>query len=171
MKLENKQKQSDSKKFVHLLRSVFDQLRSVDLGFTLIELLVTITIIGLLTSIGVFSYQSTNRKARDGKRIADLEQIRTALEIYRSDKREYPPDLDTLEVEDYIQSLPEDPKPTDFGYEYVPDPANPTDPRTYELCAHLEQVADPDNDLYCGPGNNCGGSGGGKACNYAVTNP
>lgn len=51
-------------------------------GFTLIELLVIISIIGLLSSI-IFASLSTARKnARDTRRKQDLNQIRTALNLY-----------------------------------------------------------------------------------------
>lgn len=129
-------------------------------GFTLIELLVTITIIGLLTSIGILSYQSTNRKARDGKRQVDLEQIRTALEIYRSDLARYPANLDELTTGSYIQSIPEDPKEPQFVYFYAPS----IDLRSYELCAHIEQGGGVQD--YCGGTMKCVG-----VCNYRVENP
>ena len=51
-------------------------------GFTLIELLVVIFIIGLLASIVVISVNSARKKARDARRIADLDTVRTALELY-----------------------------------------------------------------------------------------
>ena len=41
-------------------------------GFTLLELLVVISLIGLLTAIGVVNFQATNQRARDGKRQAEL---------------------------------------------------------------------------------------------------
>ncbi len=59
-------------------------------GFTLIELLVVIAIIGLLASVVLASLESTRAKARDAKRISDLEQIRNALELYRADHGRYP---------------------------------------------------------------------------------
>ena len=45
-------------------------------GFTLIELIVSITIIAVLTVAGVISYGGANKKARDNRRMADLEKIR-----------------------------------------------------------------------------------------------
>ncbi|PIP52662.1 hypothetical protein COX09_00345, partial [Candidatus Beckwithbacteria bacterium CG23_combo_of_CG06-09_8_20_14_all_47_9] len=50
-------------------------------GFTLIEILVTISIIALLTMIGVTNFRVANQKARDGRRQGDLEQIKAALEL------------------------------------------------------------------------------------------
>ncbi len=60
-------------------------------GFTLIELLVVIAITGLLASIVLVSLNSARKKARDARRIADLQQIKKALELYYSNNGHYPP--------------------------------------------------------------------------------
>ena len=54
-------------------------------GFTLIELLVVIAIIGLLSTLAVVSLNSARVKARDARRMSDLKQISTAMELYASD--------------------------------------------------------------------------------------
>ena len=59
-------------------------------GFTLIELLVVIAIIGLLASIVYVSLGSAKKNARASKSIAELEQVRKALEIYYVDNGSYP---------------------------------------------------------------------------------
>ncbi len=61
-------------------------------GFTLIELLVTLTIIGLLSSIGYVSYESVKVKARDTKRVSDMKAIQTALELHFENHSSYPSD-------------------------------------------------------------------------------
>lgn len=59
-------------------------------AFTMIELMVVISIIGILTAIGVVSYVTTQKNARDSRRKADLEELRTALEMYKADHGYYP---------------------------------------------------------------------------------
>lgn len=51
-------------------------------GFTLIELLVVIAIVGLLASIVLASLSSARAKGRDSKRLGDLRNLQTALEVY-----------------------------------------------------------------------------------------
>lgn len=79
-------------------------------GFTFVEILVVVTIIGVLATIGAVSYQSANKKSRDGKRKADMEQIRAALEMYRADSNAYPAAFSSLSG--YIQSVPSPPPNT-----------------------------------------------------------
>ncbi len=59
-------------------------------GFTLIELLVVIAIIGILATIAVVALQNARAKARDARRVADVKQIQTALELYFNDVDHYP---------------------------------------------------------------------------------
>lgn len=59
-------------------------------GFTLIELLVVIAIIGLLATIAVVALNSARTSSRDAKRIADVRQIQTGLELYFNAKTKYP---------------------------------------------------------------------------------
>lgn len=50
-------------------------------GFTLIELLVVIAIIGLLSSLAVVSLNSAREKARDARRVSDVRQLATLIEM------------------------------------------------------------------------------------------
>jgi prepilin-type N-terminal cleavage/methylation domain-containing protein len=62
-------------------------------GFTLIELLVVIAIIGILATIAVVSLQQARQSARDVKRVADVKQMQTALELYFNYWQLYPSDV------------------------------------------------------------------------------
>lgn len=63
-------------------------------GFTLIELLVVIAIIGILSTVILSSLSSSRERARDAKRKADLNTIRTALTMYYLDYGNYPQESD-----------------------------------------------------------------------------
>jgi len=112
-------------------------------SFTLIEILVVATIIGLLTAIGSTSYAQFNKQSRDARRKADLENIRAALEMYRSNNSYYVQTLNTLTsaTDKYLNSVPTDPLGTSQGYsyQYTPTPAGCTTACTdYTLGALLE---------------------------------
>lgn len=59
-------------------------------GFTLIELLVVIAIIGLLSTLAVVALNNARAKSRDAKRVSDIKQIQTALELRFVDENGYP---------------------------------------------------------------------------------
>lgn len=59
-------------------------------GFTLIELLVVVAIIGLLSTLSVVALGSARKKANDSKRLLDIKQVQTALELYYTDNNAYP---------------------------------------------------------------------------------
>jgi len=59
-------------------------------GFTIIEILVVVVIIGILASIVVVSFNSTLRKSRDARRLADMQEIIKALDTYYVEHNQYP---------------------------------------------------------------------------------
>ena len=59
-------------------------------GFTLIELLVVIAIIGLLSTLAVVALNNAREKSRDARRLSDVKQIQTALELFYNDCNSYP---------------------------------------------------------------------------------
>jgi general secretion pathway protein G len=138
-------------------------------GFTLVEILVSATIIGLLSTIGITGFQAITKSGRDALRKSDLEQIRSALEIFKSENGSYPTNtavgscLPNSLVPNYINTYPTDPKNTNYRYCYIQD-SN----LTYRLCAHLE------NGTTAADATKCGDSGGTictSNCNYQVSNP
>ena len=104
-------------------------------GFTLIELLIVISIIGILATVTLASYNSAQEKARDGIRKSDLAQMKRALELSKADCQgsAYYPNLGGSDVTaytalgnylsdpdlKYISSTPTDPKnapPQQYAY-------------------------------------------------------
>lgn len=92
-------------------------------GFTLIELLVVIAIIGLLASVVLLALSSARQKSRDAKRLADIRQLASALELYFNDNSRYPTGAEfatgtsgsgTIYIApDYIGQVPTAPAPND----------------------------------------------------------
>lgn len=138
-------------------------------GFTLIELIVVITIIAVITVVGTVNYGATNRRARDSRRMADVEKIRIALEMARQIGTTYPVAVtgsaSALET-NYISVLPTDPKSSnDYYYE------RPTN-YTYSIGASMEDTGSTNvaafGCCYCGVAP-CPCLG--RMCNYKVSNP
>jgi prepilin-type N-terminal cleavage/methylation domain-containing protein len=111
-------------------------------GFTMIELLVVATILAVLAAGAMVSYSSVNVKSRNSKRLSDLEQLRSALEMFRADSGNYVigtwTNLSALTGPNYIDKLPTDPK---SGYTYYYSSANPGS--TYFICAIVEGSSIP----------------------------
>ena len=78
-------------------------------GFTLIELMIVVSIVGILATIAVPSYQSSLMKARETVLRQDLFTLRELLDHHRTDKGKYPPSLDGLVTAGYLRALPKDP--------------------------------------------------------------
>lgn len=62
-------------------------------AFTLIELLVVIAIIALLSTLSVVALNSARAKSRDARRLSDIKNTQTALEMYFDEAGEYPAEL------------------------------------------------------------------------------
>lgn len=141
-------------------------MRRVKFGFTLIELLVVIGIIALLATVGMASYRSANMRSRDARRQADLEQVRAALEMYRTDEGTYPTEANFGAMvgvlgTNYLATTPSDPLAGHLGYEYMPIGSG----TGYEMGADLENSSTP---------HDCSSSFKlvkGISYNYCVTNP
>jgi general secretion pathway protein G len=91
-------------------------------GFTLIELLVVIAIIGLLSTLAVVALNNARAKSRDAKRVSDVKQVQTALELFFNDENSYPTNVAFTSGSTiagptsgitYMQKVPETVTPTD----------------------------------------------------------
>lgn len=137
-------------------------------AFSFIEILVVVTIIGIIASVGMVTYTEFIKQSRDAKRKGDIENIRGAIEMYKSKNNTYPltveldlanqgsicdPSPGDCDSGTYLQKLPKDPK-SDYIYYYT------SDGTTYVLGTYLEQGGTSD----CGT-NNCGVS---TDCNYCM---
>jgi len=144
-------------------------------GFTLIELIVVMAILGILATVGLASFRSSQIKGRDAQRKNDLGQLQRGLEAFYNDKGAYPetdelpgagsPWQDTLPSGEtgtlYMKEIPDD--PTRFSYEYESDGSY------YKIFAHLENEKDkdlvPETGCDAVRGTDCNGS----PCNYGVS--
>ena len=94
-------------------------------GFTLIELLVASTIMIILVAVGMVSFSNAGKSARDAKRKSDLEMIRQALVLYRSDSGSY---ISGSSYTTLVAELIEQ------GYLSSPQPTDPKDGQECEDC-------------------------------------
>jgi|ERR1700719_1042326 general secretion pathway protein G len=105
--------------------------RKAQEGFTLIEIMVVIAIIGLLATLVVQSLRGATDKAKRTKAMADIAELKTALDRYYIDNGSYPTTDQGLtalvtasgqgtqatnyEEGGYIRRIPSDP----WGNQYV----------------------------------------------------
>lgn len=127
-------------------------------GFTLTELLVTISIIALLSTIGLTVYQSVKSRARDSIRKQDLNTLATALELHFQKKGYFIPGNGTCSdsqifyllkepgIGPYISGgqIPKDPSGGLYCYISV------NNGQGFRLFAKLENTNDPDI-ISCNP--------------------
>ncbi len=59
-------------------------------GFTLIEILIVVAIIAILASVVLVGLGPTQQQGRDARRISDLREVQTGLELYYNKEGDYP---------------------------------------------------------------------------------
>ena len=89
-------------------------------AFTLVELLVVIAVIAIIATLAVIALQQARSRARDSKRIADVKQVQTALELFFNEQGRYPTvdewnsgSLITSTSQILMQDIPVAPYPAD----------------------------------------------------------
>ncbi len=93
-------------------------------GFTILELLVVIAIVSLISSVVFTNARNAREKSRDARRVANIGQIRSALELFYNTNQNYPTGIygtgatDGLTNGAYMPSVPKDPGGTEYRYAY-----------------------------------------------------
>lgn len=116
--------------------------KNLSKGFTLIELLVVIAIIALLSTVISGPISQARAKARDSKKISELQAVKQSLDVYKESNGSYPASLDSL-YPTYITTLPSYASPTSglqasdmFKYAVIGTSADSY--AGYHLGVHLE---------------------------------
>ncbi len=144
-------------------------------GYTMIELLVVITIILILGAMGFIAYAYASGNGRDSRRKSDIEQLRSAMEFYRTDAGYYPGDvtsftaissaLSVLVTDGYMSALPPDPKDnTAAPYMVIFTDGRGTPVHYYGYCLAAKLETPTSTSSNCSSGLPAG-------YNYGVKNP
>src|ERR1044072_5530088 len=80
-----------------------------ELGFTLLEMVMVMTIIVVLATVGVVSYQHIQLKAKEEVLKQDLKTMRKLIDEYQADREMLPKALEDLVTAGYMRDIPVDP--------------------------------------------------------------
>ena len=78
-------------------------------GFTIIELLIVMTLIVILSGMGMVQYRNSVRRTQEAVLKENLFRMRDAMDQFYADKNKWPGDLSELVSEGYLREIPEDP--------------------------------------------------------------
>ena len=115
------------------------QLMFKQRSFTLIELLVVIAVIGVLAALVMPNLIQARAKARDARRLSDLDQLAKAMELYFNDHNHYPIwESGCLETPNnpLIEGTPS--SPAFFTSQYMAKPAGLKDPLPSKYCYYYK---------------------------------
>lgn len=102
-------------------------------GFTLIEILVVVAIIALLSSVALIGMLSAREKGRNVKRLSDMTQMNTGLELFFAANKGYPEDTSPQDgipdalAPQFMTSIPKAPMPGDGICETLTHPTGAID--------------------------------------------
>jgi len=71
--------------------------------------MIVVSIIGILATLAVPSYQSSVVKAKEAALRQDLSTLRDVLDQHKADQGKYPPSLTALMSAGYLRGIPKDP--------------------------------------------------------------
>ena len=74
-------------------------------GFTLVEILIVVVILGILAAIVVPQFASAADSAREGSCATTLNNLASAVEVYRARNNAWPPDTSTGTWENALDGL------------------------------------------------------------------
>jgi general secretion pathway protein G len=115
-------------------------------GFTMIELLVVVTMIIILSTMGMAQYRVSVIHTNEAVLKEDLFRFRDAIDQYNADKGQYPSTLEALVSDGYLRKLPVDPftrsADTWQSIPGEPDPSNPTaEPGVFDVKSGSDMTA------------------------------
>ena len=115
-------------------------------GFTLIELLIVVSLVVILATITLATYQNSVQRGREAVLKEDLFRMRDAIDQHYADKGKYPESLEALVSAGYLRSLPVDPMTRSTStwqtVQAEPDPNNLTaEPGVYNVKSGSEAAA------------------------------
>ncbi len=141
----------------------------------MLEILTVIAILGILAIMVMGNFIRSLKKARDSRRKQDLDQVKTALDIYYSEHESYPGVTGAAGLpwgerftdgnRIFMEKLPQDPNSSNTNYIYQTDGSR----QIFKLYSCLENTEDIDYDkITPAAAPNCG-TGCNSTCHYGVS--
>ncbi len=119
-------------------------------AFTMVELLIVVSIIAIILTMAIFSFNNTREDSRNSQRVSDIKQVQLALEKYYNDNGSYPSELTFGQSligssgKIYMDNVPTNPNPRDDGdcsdseYQYSYNSSNKTYQITFCISRNME---------------------------------
>lgn len=115
-------------------------------GFTLLEMMLVVAIIGILMSVAVYNMVATGDKARRRATEATMRVVENSIKMFKNDKGSFPPNLQSLVTEKYMEKVFKDAWKHDLMY--ATPGAGGKDYSLVSLGADGQQGTDDDIDVW-----------------------